>query len=132
MHRMAERLGISDAILWAGQLDEGAMAWAYDRCAAFVVTSRAEACPNVALEAMSHGALIVSTSQEPMPEFFADSAAYYRPEDAADLAARVADIPAETSAVAALRRDGARARARGFVWSRTAEETVAQLRLAIG
>ena len=131
MHRLVEQLGVSDAVVWAGQLDEGAMASAYDRCTAFVVTSRAEACPNVALEALSHGARIVSTTQAPMPEFFADSATYYRPEDAAGLAARVADILAETSPLAAMRRDGSRARARQFAWSRTAEETVAQLRLAI-
>ena len=50
MRRLAARLGVADAIVWAGHLAPEEMAWAYDHCAAFVVTSRAEACPNVALE----------------------------------------------------------------------------------
>lgn len=130
MRRLADRLGVADSIVWTGQLPPAQMAWAYDRCAAFIVTSRAEACPNVALEAMSHGAPIVSTRQDPMPEFFIDTAAYYRPGDADDLASRVAGIAAAPPDAAARRRAAARARAAEFPWTRTADETIAQLRLA--
>jgi glycosyltransferase involved in cell wall biosynthesis len=130
MRRLAARLGVAGAIVWAGQLTPAEMAWAYERCAAFVVTSRAEACPNVALEALSHGAPIVSTLQEPMPEFFVDAAAYYRPEDAAGLALRVVEIAATPADAANRRRETARARAAAFPWTRTADETIAQLRLA--
>jgi glycosyltransferase involved in cell wall biosynthesis len=108
MRRLAAGLGIADAIVWAGQLTQAEMAWAYERSAAFVVTSRAEAGPNVALEALSHGAPIVSTLQEPMPEFFADTASYYRPGDAAGLASRVAEIVAAPAASASRRRESAR------------------------
>ena len=70
MQHLAAKLGVARAIIWTGHLSPPEMAWAYGRCAAFVVTSRAEACPNVALEALSHGAPVVSTTQDPMPEFF--------------------------------------------------------------
>jgi glycosyltransferase involved in cell wall biosynthesis len=130
MRRLAAGLGVANAIVWAGQLAPAEMAWGYDHCAAFVVTSRAEACPNVALEAMSHGAPIVSTSQDPMPEFFAGTAAYYRPQDAAGLAARIAEIVAESADEADRRRENTRARAAAFPWTRTAAETVAQLAVA--
>ena len=53
------------------------MAEAFRRCAAFVMTSRAEACPNTALEAMSCGCAIVSVDRAPMPEFFGEAALYY-------------------------------------------------------
>jgi glycosyltransferase involved in cell wall biosynthesis len=135
MHRLAARLGVADAILWAGHLTQPEMAWAFKQCAVFVLTSRAEACPNVALEALSHGAPIVSTLQEPMPEFFLETAAYYRPNDPDDLAAqieRVMLIAAEGSVVSAQRREAARARAGEFSWARTADETVTQLQLAAG
>jgi glycosyltransferase involved in cell wall biosynthesis len=131
MRRLSERVGAAAAIAWPGQLGPAEMAWGYERCAAFVVTSRAEACPNVALEALAHGAPVVSTSQDPMPEFFAGTAAYYRPKDPAELAARLASILTEPESDRARRRAAAIARAAEFPWSRTAEETIVQLQLAI-
>ncbi len=53
------------------------------------MTSRAEACPNTVLEAMAHGAVSISTDQQPMPEFYGESAAYYRATDAAQLASQI-------------------------------------------
>jgi glycosyltransferase involved in cell wall biosynthesis len=130
MHRLASRLGVAGKIVWPGHLAQSEMAWAFERCAAFVVTSRAEACPNIALEALSHGAPVVSTSQEPMPEFFKDTATYYQPEDADMLAARVNELVAEPAPSASRRREAARARAAEFPWARPAEQTIAQLELA--
>ena len=132
MRRLAAQLRVADAVVWPGQLTPAEMAWAYERCAAFVVTSRAEACPNVALEALAHGAAVVSTSQDPMPEFFAGTAAYYTPKDGAGLAARLRDIMNESPVSAARRREAARARAADFPWSRTAGDTIAQLEIAAG
>ena len=67
LDNLAQRLGVATRIIWLGQLEAARMAWCYRNCAAFVMTSRAEACPNTALEAMSHGCRIVSTAQPPMP-----------------------------------------------------------------
>ena len=131
MHRLVDDLRLHDAVTWAGQLGEREMAWAYERCAAFVVTSRAEACPNVALEALSHGAAIVSTSQAPMPEFFKSAAAYYPPEDARVLAARILEVLGQADAMAEDRARVARARAAKFTWQQTADDTVRQLALAV-
>jgi alpha-1,3-rhamnosyl/mannosyltransferase len=99
-------------------------------CGAFVMTSRAEACPNTALEAMSAGAMIVSVDHEPMPEFFGDAALYYRAGDARALAERISTVlagrvsPPEIAA-------RARARAAGFTWSTTADRTIHELELAV-
>jgi phenylacetate-CoA ligase len=128
--RLAASLGISDAIIWTGQLSPAEMAWTFERCAAFAVTSRAEACPNVALEALSYGAPVVSTLQEPMPEFFGDTAAYYRPEDPAGLALRLSEVLAAPAAAVMRRRDAAKARAAAFPWLKTSDDTVTQLALA--
>jgi glycosyltransferase involved in cell wall biosynthesis len=130
MRQLAARLGVTDAIVWAGHLASAEMAWTYDRCAAFVVTSRAEACPNIALEAMSHGVPIVSTTQAPMPEFFADVAAYYSPREPGELAARLTEIlnaPTHVLAGARARMD----RAATFTWQRTADRTIEELQCAV-
>ena len=89
MRALARALGVERHVVWAGHLTAPEMAWTFQHCAAFVMTSRAEACPNLALEAMSQGAVIVSTRQDPMPELFGDVATYYSPPDAGELAARI-------------------------------------------
>src|SRR5262249_30526606 len=87
LEHMARRIKVDTYILWAGQLSSLEMSWCYYNCAAFVMTSRAEACPNTALEAMSHGTLCISGDHPPMPEFFRDTALFYPCGDAQALAA---------------------------------------------
>ena len=91
------------------------------------MTSRAEACPNTVLEAMSHGCVSVSTDQPPMPEFFGAAAIYYRAGDAGDLARQIGSLqPAGSSGQDALRH-AARERAGTFAWSQTARRTIDEL-----
>jgi glycosyltransferase involved in cell wall biosynthesis len=131
LRELASRLRVTSAIVWTGHLTAAEMAWAYRRCVAFVVTSRAEACPNVALEAMSHGAAIVSTAQEPMPEFFGESAVYYSPHDAAELALRLVETFSLSPAVS-VRRELGLARAATFTWQGAADATIRELQRAVG
>jgi glycosyltransferase involved in cell wall biosynthesis len=95
------------------------------------MTTRAEACPNTALEGMSHGALAISGDNAPMPEFFHDAARYYRLGDATSLATTIR----ETLALPDRDKDALRAKAlersRDFDWDQTAEQTIRQLRLAM-
>lgn len=130
MAKLARDLGVDSAVIWAGQLTPMEMAWAYNGCDAFIVTSRAEACPNVALEAMSHGARIVSTTQPPMPEFFGEAAAYYPPRDSGQLAVQLNAILSRPSDAATRAIAGA-ARAASFTWERTADRTIRELQRAV-
>jgi hypothetical protein len=50
------------------------MAWCFESCEAFVVTSRGEARPNMVLEALSHGCLSLSTDRPPLPQMLAGAA----------------------------------------------------------
>jgi glycosyltransferase involved in cell wall biosynthesis len=127
MRRLAEQLRVSPRIVWVGQLGPPEMAWCYDHCAAFVMTSRAEACPNTALEAMAHGCQIVSTRQPPMPEFFGGAALYYEPGDPAGLARQLTQALTMPSELERGRRDAARAVADRFRWADTADRTIGEL-----
>jgi glycosyltransferase involved in cell wall biosynthesis len=131
MRRLAERLRVASRIVWAGQLGPPEMAWCYDHCAAFVMTSRAEACPNTALEAMAHGCQIVSTRQPPMPEFFGEAALYYQPGDPAGLARQLARAVTTPPEPERGRRDAARGLADRFRWADTAERTIGELARAV-
>jgi phosphatidylinositol alpha-1,6-mannosyltransferase len=51
----ATRMGLSDGVLFTGQVDEATLNALYDRCAVFAMPSRAEGFGLVFLEAMRHG-----------------------------------------------------------------------------
>lgn len=129
MRTLSRALGVERRVLWVGHLAPAEMAWAFSHCRAFVVTSRAEACPNLALEAMSHGAPIVSTAQPPMPEFFESTAVYYAPGRPEDLAARLTERL--TTPEDASRADTVRRRVAAFTWQRTADRTIEELQRAV-
>jgi glycosyltransferase involved in cell wall biosynthesis len=115
---------LAGRIVWAGALDEGGMAWCFERCAIFVMTSRVEACPNVALEALANGCISVAADNPPLPEIFADAARYYRPGDAADLLRALREAASLDRAAAASQ---ARNRASSFDWDVAGDQTVAEL-----
>jgi glycosyltransferase involved in cell wall biosynthesis len=130
LQALAVQNGVAERVIWAGKLDAAEMSWSFRNCAAFVMTSRAEACPNTALEAMSHGALSISGDNPPMPEFFRDTATYYRAGDASSLARAIAGVLSASPAQIEGWRASARTRASEFTWSRTVEGTLAELRKA--
>lgn len=132
MQSLAESLGVSDRTVWLGHLGETEMAWAYTNSRAFLMTSRVEACPNTALEAMAGGAVCISTKEPPMPEFFRDAALYYEAGEGEQLAQQIRAAVAMEEQERQRIASAAKARAGGFSWQGTAEKTVEQLRLAVG
>lgn len=127
---LATSLGVATRVRWLGKLNEAEMKWCFERSAIFLMTSRVEACPNTALEALGHGALIVSTRNPPMPEFFRSAAVYYTAGDAEDIAggiSRLLDAPA--SDLQRLRGKSIEL-AREFTWDGCAELTLQELERA--
>ncbi len=131
MRGLAERHGVASRVVWAGQLDSAAMSWCFRHAALFVMTSRAEACPNTVLEAMAEGAVSVSNDHGPMPEFYADAAVYYRQRDVADLSRKLREALSFNEDRRARLRERAVARSRHFTWEETARSTLAELRCAM-
>ena len=131
MQRLAVELGVDDELVWTGHLNSREISWCFFNCAAFVMTSRAEACPNVVLEALAHGCLCVSTTRVPMPEFFLNLARYYEAADARGLADQLAAVVDLSAAEKHALRSAASGRAMDFTWETAAFETVSQLELAI-
>ena len=127
---LAHRSGRSHQVTWAGQLTEDQMRAAFGRAAVFVMTSRAEACPNTVLEAMSAGCPSVSVDLRPMPEFFRDAAVYYPAGDAPQLARQLSRLLADSEERQRL-GDLATARAGDFTWESTRDRTIAELQGAM-
>ena len=129
LRRMCTARGLADRVRFAGHLGAAELSEAFGTAAAFVMTSRAEACPNTALEAMSFGAPIVSVNRPPMPEFFGEAALYYPVANPTALAGQLRAILSDDAlrdrlAAAALRR------AADFRWDVTRDRTIEELERA--
>jgi glycosyltransferase involved in cell wall biosynthesis len=129
LRRLCNTLGVADRVTFAGQLGSSEIAEALHGSAAFVMTSRAEACPNTALEAMSCGSVIVSVDRPPMPEFFREAALYYPVAAAEPLARQLHAILADPAARDRLARAALR-RAADFSWEATRDRTIQELERA--
>ena len=126
MQRLARRLSLSDRIVWSGNLGPAEMGWCYQHARAFAMTSRAEACPNIGLEALSYGAQIISTNHPPMPQVFGSAARYYPQYNYNILGQELSLALNRPAGEEAQLRQAARARAAGFSWQSCANQTIEQ------
>ena len=126
---VAERQ-LEEDVYWTGTLTPDAMTWCFRNCALFVMTSRVEACPNTALEALAAGATIVSNRNPPMPEFFESSAAYYEAGCAPELSERITEMLTLPTRAKERLRETAVARATDFTWQKAADRTISELEVS--
>ena len=136
-HRMARYQGklklwvkennLSDRICWTGSLNESEMAWCYQNCSAFVMTSRVESFGMIGGEAMSHGCVCISADNPCLPELFGDAAVYYPPKDGRVLAEVIKRVLTWDENQRKIMSEKAKKRAAKFSWDVCAEKTVAVL-----
>jgi glycosyltransferase involved in cell wall biosynthesis len=131
LERAIHANGNNGSVVWTGSLSSREMAWCYGNCSAFVMTSRVEACPNTALEALAYGALSIATTNRPMPETFGDVARYYEAGDPKMLADQIASALSMRDAERTALVQRAVARAGTFTWETAARNTIDQLALAV-
>jgi glycosyltransferase involved in cell wall biosynthesis len=127
LKKLVKISGLEKNVCWTGSLSENEMAWCYEFCAAMIVSSRVEACPNIALEAMAYGCPTVAAGNPPLPEFFKETAFYYIPGKADSLAVKVQQI-LDLKITERLEISGKlKNRAADFSWDSTAQKTIAEL-----
>jgi glycosyltransferase involved in cell wall biosynthesis len=131
LKRLLLKNKLDSHIRFLGVLTPDEMTWCYRNCTAFMMTSRVEACPNIALEAMANGALCISTENPPLPEVFQDAALYYPAGQAERLAGQIRNILSLPAEERQRMRNRASARAACFSWESCADQTVAELRKVI-
>ncbi|MFH1903619.1 MAG: glycosyltransferase [Candidatus Omnitrophota bacterium] len=119
--------GLTDSVCWAGNLNDKEMRWCYNRCSFFLMTSRIEACPNIAMEAMSSGDISIVANNPPLPEFFADCATYYEAGKGRSLAEAVLDRMALCPGERRTLSERSRKRSLTFSWDLTVDKTMAVL-----
>jgi len=131
LDKWAQKNDISSKVCWAGSLNRREMAWCYENCQAFVMTSRVESFGMVAGEAMSHGSICVAADSPCLPEIFDDAAVFYPAKKPQILAKRVQEVLHWTEEKKKKMRQRALTRASQFSWDKCVERTVEELRRAI-
>lgn len=124
LKEMARKAGVTPDLCWAGQIPADQMTWCYKNCSAFIMTSRVEAGPNTVLESMNCGAVCVAADNPPLPEFYGETALYYKPGDGEMLAARLAEVLSWDKEKREKVSAAAFARSRDFTWEKSAAQTV--------
>lgn len=125
------RNSIDKKIIWAEGLSKAEMAWCYVNCRVFIMTSRVEACPIIALEAMSHRCICISADNPPLPEIFDSSSIYYTAGDGENLAETMKTVFAWNDDRRKSISEKAGRRAAEFSWDVCAKRTIATLIKAV-
>ena len=77
--------GLQDKVVLPGKVDFKLMPTMYRQSSFIIFASQSENCPNILLEAMSSGKLILCSNFQPMPEFAKESVIYFDPKKPEDL-----------------------------------------------
>lgn len=122
IEQQARAKGIQN-LVFTNFITEGQLRWMYEHCAAYVFPSLSEGFGLPALEALQHGAPLVSTNATCSPEIYGDAAAYFDPLDVPGMAARIAEVLDDPLMREELCEKGRR-RAAQYSWQRMAEQTL--------
>ncbi len=105
-----------------GQVDNEVMQVLYRQSRLFVTATEVEACPNIAIEAMSSGCAIVAAGSPALKELLGEGAAYFAPREHGQLGSQMASLWRDTAGRARLAA-GALKRSAGFSWAHCGART---------
>lgn len=117
-------------VVFTDFISEGQLRWMYENCAAYVFPSLSEGFGLPGLEAMIHGAPVVSSSATCLPEVYGDAAHYFDPTSASDMASKIAEVLDDASLRDALIKKGYE-QVKKYSWARMAEQTLAVYKQAL-
>lgn len=110
-------------IVFTDFVTEGELRWLYEQCAAYVFPSLSEGFGLPALEAMQHGAPVVSSNATCSPEIYGDAAHYFDPLDVQSMADAINEVLTDKDLRGDLVHKG-RAQASSYSWKRMAQQTL--------
>ena len=98
----------------------------YRQSKIFVISTEIEACPNIALEAMAAGCVILSSDKPPLPEMFSGSSLDYKARDVSVLSKKIIEVLEDRNLQLKLKKLSSK-RATYFSWSMCVDETYSAL-----
>ena len=100
------------------------LAWLYENCAAYVFPTFMEGFGLPPLEAMRHGAPVVSSNATCLPEVLGDGALYFNPHKPYEIAREVESILTDDKLRKSLIKKGS-SQVEKYSWERMARQTLA-------
>jgi glycosyltransferase involved in cell wall biosynthesis len=113
----------SRGVYFAGFVGEGRLRWLYENCSAYVFPSLSEGFGLPGLEAMLHGAPVVSSNATCLPEVYGEAAHYFDPTDSRAMTDAINEVLSDKNLRQELVKKG-RAQVKKYSWLKTAEQTL--------
>jgi glycosyltransferase involved in cell wall biosynthesis len=108
-------------------VSEGQLRWLYENCAAYIFPSLSEGFGLPGLEAMLHGAPVVSSNATCLPEVYGSAAHYFDPLDIRAMADAINEVLTDKILRQKLIQAGEQ-RASEYSWNKMAEQTLSVYR----
>lgn len=110
-------------VVFTDFVSEGRLRWLYENCSAYVFPSLSEGFGLPGLEAMLHGAPIVSSNATCLPEVYGEAAHYFDPQNTQAMSDAINEVLTDKALRQDLIKKG-HLQASKFSWQRTAEQTL--------
>jgi glycosyltransferase involved in cell wall biosynthesis len=120
--KSVKKRGLED-VIFTDFIPDSQLRWLFENCAAYIFPSLSEGFGLPALEAMNHGAPVVSSNATCLPEVYGEAAHYFDPRRVDDMAAKIAEVLDKPELRKELIRKG-RKQAGKYSWRRMAEQTL--------
>jgi glycosyltransferase involved in cell wall biosynthesis len=110
-------------IVYTDFISDGQLRWLYEHCEAYVFPSLSEGFGLPGLEAMMHGAPVISSDATCLPEVYGDAAKYFMPTDIQSMADAINEVLTNKPLRQSLITTG-HAQAAKYSWHRMAKQTL--------
>lgn len=111
-------------IIFTDFVSEGQLRWLYEHTQAYIFPSLSEGFGLPGLEAMIHGAPVVSSNATCLPEVYGEAAHYFDPTNVNDMAHKIGQVLSDQTLRQKLIQLG-KVQAGKYSWQRMAEQTLA-------
>lgn len=121
--RRVREKGIT-GVVFTGFVSDAQLRWLYEHCRAYIFPSLSEGFGLPGLEAMAHGAPVVSSNATCLPEVYGDAAEYFDPTSIQSIVLAITRVLTDEARRAELIALGQK-QVQKYSWRRTAEQTLA-------
>ena len=130
LHLWAQSQPSYKNIIFTGFVSDAELKWLYQHCQAYVFASLSEGFGLPPLEAMAHGAPVISSDASVMPEVYGEAAHYFDATKPIDIARRTIHVLDSPSLQKQLVKNGYE-QLKKYSWHTMAEETLITYKLAL-
>lgn len=110
-------------VVFTNFISDGQLKWMYQNCQAYIFPSLSEGFGLPGLEAMVHGAPVISSNATCLPEVYGSAAHYFDPSDAKDMVSKITEVLDNPGLRETLIKAG-RLQAQKYSWDRMAKQTL--------